>query len=424
MRTHGGNAGSVLADVGPVTFTQLAKYEVPFHEIHFGKPHADVYVDDLAVNANIDTMREIGWLVDDQMVLSQPEAESEDATHGKPSNMIPARDFNTIQIIGNKVVKSSKSENILGEVYFYSHMSSDVAHLFPTVYGIEFIAETSTYTITMENCRGLTFSHMLVGRSITKGRFLSALEGLRTIHTAGRAIQQNLDISAALEDKLKTHSLEKVNHRVNIYANYVPKLRRRYQDHRGRYDALGPLAASLFSRLCELLDTYEVEQKAVRVPLIHGDPVFSNIILSEDENAVRFIDVRCQLGNTLTPEGDVYYDLAKVLQSLCGYDHVLFVGEDSHSLPGIRAVGEQLLQQADKDLLEELQEYFFTFVENAYPVRLHRKTLFQITASLLFTLIPLHRAELGAVFLRMCEETLEKANSIGKASVNGVKHSS
>src|SRR6187551_980377 len=114
MRTHSGNIGSVLADIGPVTFAQLAKYEIPYHDIHFGKPYADVYVDDLAVNANLDTMREIGWLLDepDPAALVGPEAAGE---HARKSGMIPARDFNTIQIIGDKVIKSSKSENILGE---------------------------------------------------------------------------------------------------------------------------------------------------------------------------------------------------------------------------------------------------------------------------------------------------------------------
>ncbi|KAG4441640.1 hypothetical protein IFR05_002847 [Cadophora sp. M221] len=46
-----GNVGAILKDVGPVTFQQLEIYEIPYYDIHFGKPWADVYVDDLAVNA-------------------------------------------------------------------------------------------------------------------------------------------------------------------------------------------------------------------------------------------------------------------------------------------------------------------------------------------------------------------------------------
>ena len=409
MRTHNGNIGSVLADIGPVTFAQLAKYEIPYHDIHFGKPYADVYVDDLAVNSNLDTMREIGWLLEesDPSAILGPEATaSEDA---KKAGMIAARDFNTIQIIGDKVVKSSKSENILGELFFYSHMPSQVSHIFPTIYNVDFIPDTETYNITMENRRGLTFSHLLVGRSITKGRLLSLLKSLHSIHSTASTEKPSLKISSALAAKFDRHSLERAGHRVNIYANYGTKLRARWEQHEDRYEALGPLASSLFNRLDEFLDTYEAEEKGVHAQVIHGDPVFSNAILSKDEKLVSFIDVRCQLENTLTPEGDIHYDLAKVLQSLCGYDHILFMAANNHDLSGALEDGTPLLDEADELLLAELREHFFTFLEETYSVRLHRKTLFRITASLFFSLIPLHRPELGAVFLRMCKETLDRA---------------
>jgi len=410
MRTHHGNMGSVLADVGPVTFAQLAKYEIPYHDIHFGKPYADVYVDDLAVNANLDTMREIGWLLEepDPEALLGPLAADTDAA--KKAGMMAARDFNTIQIIGDKVVKSSKSENILGELYFYSHMPPQVAAHFPAIYNVEYISQTKTYNITMENRRGLTFSHLLVGRSITKGRLLSLLRALHKIHTAPANDKASLPISDALAARFDAHSLERADHRVNIYANYGAKLRQRYFQHRDRYDALGPLSSSLFSRLDEFLDTYEAEDKGVHAQVIHGDPVFSNAILSPDEALVSFIDVRCQLEKTLTPEGDIHYDLAKVLQSLCGYDHILFMAANHHDLSGVLDDGRRpLLDEPDTDLLAELQDEFFRFLEATYSVRLHRKTLFRITASLFFSLIPLHRPEMGPVFLRMCKETLDKA---------------
>jgi hypothetical protein len=411
MRTHHGNMGAVLADVGPVTFAQLAKYEIPYHDIHFGKPYADVYVDDLAVNANLDTEREIGWLLgepDPEALLGPKPAEATP----KKAGMIAARDFNTIQIIGDKVVKSSKSENILGELYFYSHMPQEIAKHFPAIYNVEYISQTKTYNITMENRRGLTYSHLLVGRSITRGRLISLLEALHKIHTTPSSDDASLPISNALASRFEAHSLERANHRVNIYANYGAKLRSRYNQYKDRYDALGPLSASLFSRLDEFLDTYEAEDKGVHAEVIHGDPVFSNAILSKDESLVSFIDVRCQLENTLTPEGDIHYDLGKVLQSLCGYDHLLFMAANNYDLSGALDSDAPLLDEADTSLLEELQEVFFRFLETTYSVRLHRKTLFRITASLFFSLIPLHRPEMGAVFLRMCRETLDKAGGI------------
>jgi len=49
MKTCGGNVALVLARQGATTFEWLARYGVPYDEIFFGKPHADVYIDDNAV---------------------------------------------------------------------------------------------------------------------------------------------------------------------------------------------------------------------------------------------------------------------------------------------------------------------------------------------------------------------------------------
>ncbi|KAF4340069.1 capsule biosynthesis phosphatase [Fusarium beomiforme] len=411
MKTHHGNPGRVLADVGLVTFKQLSDYEIPYHEINFGKPYADVYVDDLAVNANLDTARELGWMLDEPEISSLLDQAPQDSAEGiKKAGMIAARDFNTVQIIRDKVIKSSKSEAILGELYFYAHMPPTLAPIFPSIYSVDYLPATSTYSMTMENRRGRTFSHLLVGRSITKGRLIKFLETLHTIHTADSNLQPTLDVSKGLQAMFS--SKVPGDKPVNIYANYGTKLRSRYFQHRDRYDALGPLAASLFARLNEFLDTYEAEEKGVRANVIHGDPVFSNAIISDDERSVTFIDVRCQLQDYLTPEGDINYDLGKVLQSLCGYDYILFMSANNYDLTGALEDDKPLLDEADRELLSELQEHFFAFLDANYSVRLHRKTLFRVTASLFFSLIPLHRKELGAVFLRMCKETLDKAGDI------------
>ncbi|KAJ6439792.1 phosphatase iiic [Purpureocillium lavendulum] len=429
MRTHGGNVGAVIADIGPITFAQLTSYGIPFHEVYFGKPYADAYVDDLAVNANLDTAREIGWLDDSDPVPDgpagdagrEPELLIKQQNTCKKAGMIAARDFNTIQVVDGKVIKSSKSEQILGEIYFYSHMPAEIAGSFPVVHGIDFIAETGTFTITMDNCRGRTFSHLLVGRSITKGRLLRFLKGLHDIHTAKQTNNRSLEMPPLLEAQMARFSKRPSNQSVNIYSNYGEKFRRRYEQHRVYYDSLGPLAESLFNRIHEFLDTYEAEGKGVSADIIHGDPVFSNAILSPDETKVTFIDVRGQVGDVLTTEGDIHYDLAKVLQSLCGYDHILFQSENGCDLAGFVAGDKPLLDEADDNLLSELREYFFDFLRDTYSMYLHRKTLLRITASLIFSLIPLHRPELGAVFLKLCEDTLERANHMKGGQTNGSK---
>lgn len=46
MATCNSNIGMVMARQGRTLFDWLAKYQIPYDEIWFGKPHADVYLDD------------------------------------------------------------------------------------------------------------------------------------------------------------------------------------------------------------------------------------------------------------------------------------------------------------------------------------------------------------------------------------------
>jgi capsule biosynthesis phosphatase len=49
MATCAANVGLVIARQGKTLFDWLEKHGIPYDELHFGKPHADVYVDDNAV---------------------------------------------------------------------------------------------------------------------------------------------------------------------------------------------------------------------------------------------------------------------------------------------------------------------------------------------------------------------------------------
>ena len=49
MKTCNGNVGQVIARQGLVTLGWLERHGIPYDEIHFGKPQADVYLDDNAV---------------------------------------------------------------------------------------------------------------------------------------------------------------------------------------------------------------------------------------------------------------------------------------------------------------------------------------------------------------------------------------
>ena len=53
MRTCGGNQGKILGKQGKVLFDWLEKHQIPYDEIWWSKPHADLFIDD-AVHRHTD----------------------------------------------------------------------------------------------------------------------------------------------------------------------------------------------------------------------------------------------------------------------------------------------------------------------------------------------------------------------------------
>lgn len=49
MATHNGDINKVIEDVGDLTREWLKHHDVPYDELHFGKPNAIYYVDDKAL---------------------------------------------------------------------------------------------------------------------------------------------------------------------------------------------------------------------------------------------------------------------------------------------------------------------------------------------------------------------------------------
>merc|ERR1712187_188856 len=183
-----------------------------------------------------------------------------------------------------------------------------------------------------------------------------------------------------------------------LYINLQPKLIERIEKYSSLYRSfsvseVGFNTEELGQKLIDALQRYESEGRACRADYIHGDPVFSNILLLRErhvETEVCFLDMRGALGDRLTTAGDVTYDLAKVFQSLCGYD--FFLQDREVSQPAQRH-------------LDQLQRIFWSHASNNYPsvspadVRL-------VTASHFFSLIPLHE-----VRSRMCL-CLKMANAL------------
>jgi capsule biosynthesis phosphatase len=380
MRTHAANVGAVIKDVGLITLQTLSQYDIPYDEVHFGKPYADLYVDDLAVNALVDTEKEIGWAcVTGGAVATQPER-----------GMVTPRTFNSVVVVDNTVIKTSKAEILSGELHFYRNIPASLRHAFPGVVSIEEHAGggRGISSLTMERVHGVPASHLLASHALTAGRLTKMLTALELLHTTARAPAS--DAAPAGYAEVPTP--------LNIYANYAEKIEQRFLAHKsGAYAAFAD-AEELCTLLVTYLREYEAAGRGVSVDFIHGDPVFSNLLITS-ANDVYLIDMRGRVGDVLTTGGDVLYDLAKVYQSLCGYDLILLNGASSAT--GLSRHQEDYLRSLRAAFIAHLKAspfYAPLFVAQAghgsgSGAAARMRDLEMITASLYFSLIPLHLAE-------------------------------
>jgi hypothetical protein len=114
------------------------------------------------------------------------------------------------------------------------------------------------------------------------------------------------------------------------------------------------------------IDLEKIEGDGFQNVLIHGDCVFSNVIV-DNMGEIKFVDMRGLVNDTFTPYGFYLYDYAKIYQSIMGYDEILM----------------------DKKIKVSYKQMIKTYFESLFD----EKTLMdikKITVSLFFSLIPLH----------------------------------
>jgi capsule biosynthesis phosphatase len=270
MKTHHGNIGKIMSDVGKITFDTLLKYDIPYDEIYFGKPYADIYIDDLGLNCFSDLDKELGFYMD----------------------QIQPRDFN--QLERNTIdIYTKYSNDLSGEIYYYNNIPKSVKDMFPIMF--DYDANKNTW-YKIEQIKGLTCSTLYNSELLTKTTLHSIMASLNRLH--------DLNIEDG-ED-------------VNIYKNYSEKMELRYNSY--NYSRFKDYEKT-YGEILSFLKDYEANQKGKKV-VIHGDTVLTNIMINEFDK-IKFIDMRGKVGDTLTICGDWLYDWAKLYQSLIGYDTIL-----------------------------------------------------------------------------------------------------
>ena len=338
MRTHGGNTGKVMHDVGKITLDTLEKFQIPYDELYFGKPDADYYIDDKGVSCFADLEKETGFYY----------------------QTIEARDFNSIQSYHSiETLRKSSTQSLIGEIQYYRTLPLACKDLFPFF----FEYDTTDYKwYVIEKIKGVSISHLYVSQELNPVLFKHIMNAIHRIHSQ------------------EIPSENKINK--EMYGNYYAKLKKRYT----MFDySIYPQAESIYTLLLEKMERVE-QNECGKLSMIHGDPVFTNIMLNQF-GKIKFIDPRGKLDETVTSFGDVFYDYAKIYQSLIGYDEILL---------------QKNIPTPYKSTFIELFRTEFCLLYSSEEWDM----LQYITASLYFTLIPLHHGVNGELYIRQIEKLL------------------
>ena len=289
--------------------------------------------------------------------LSSPTSVTQ-AKHSEPpeevhlQEFVPPRSCNNVRIEASLVVKSSQSPTIRGELYFYHNIPDSIRHLFPKLHWHSHRKQLTSFGI--DHIKGSTLSHLFVHNRLQTQHLIAHVLAIHSMHQCPPSVD--------------------LPH-VNIYANYFQKVDVRYIKHQSVYAKLGMTMDNHFRSLHHRLLKYESQNRGRPVPVIHGDPVFTNVLVCD--GALKYIDMRGAQGTTLTLCGDATYDLAKTYQSLCGYDFVL---------------GNVKPSRLYLTKLYALHKEFHRLVAFLYPT-IRMADILLATCSLFTSLIPLHDNE-------------------------------
>lgn len=291
-----GDVSEIERQTRKVMEENLQIHGIPFDEIVFGKPYGDVYVDDKSVNPRAWTTQ--GWT-------------RSDVGYGW-DDIIYSDDWK--RVCTNVSVNAKRKTCVKrcaypGQLRAYEKYLSDapdaIRGLIPRLHRVHHNGD-----LEMEWIDGVSLCALHTWGLMNRRTFSAALDTLSRFH--GTHLQQ------------QQQKEEPTPPRDLCMLNYLPKLRRRLDEHAtgffGNLLGLRPDELdSVYGTLHAFFETYVPQPRAV----IHGDFWMGNLVWDRSARRVRALDMRGALGDVACMGGDCAYDFAKLYQSLAGFDDLL-----------------------------------------------------------------------------------------------------
>lgn len=287
MQSNGSNMGLVNKKAYHV-FQILEKFEIPYHEIYFGKPWADIYIDDKAWNQY--TNASFQTIVFNQNLERVPLRLEKGCSNNE----------NSLYRKGSILIKEGPRSSLDGEIYFYEKAKGTPLECnIPTFLRKHELSE-KTLVFEMEFVQGTPISKLFRNFLLTKSILRNICKTLECLH------QTHIPNDTLIQKEL-------------ILSNYIDKLNERIKNHK-HYKLAGIERVS--SIINEILTKYIQSDTFEITNVVHGDSWFDNMIYTSN-NEVKLLDMKGKLGSEFTLKGDKMTDYAKLYQSILGFDFYL-----------------------------------------------------------------------------------------------------
>lgn len=343
MKTHHGNIGKVIKDIAGITIDTLERFNIEYDELIFGKPIADIYIDDRAINPYINDLSYFGLFYDKEANA----VANAKATEQFIPNKIRNNKYNKIRRCdATSVIKTGPIDILKGELFYYQNIPSIPSGLggpcgcedyFPRL--IDYTIDRDMIHLKIDYIEGIPMYYLYKNCLLTHRHIDDLFDILEHLHSCEAEIVIDCE---------------------NVKNNYIKKLKNRFNKQDYPFEDAEDV-------LRDIIKGIETDFAPRISSVIHGDFWFSNIILTYNNNTYKLLDMKGICDGILTLNGDIYYDYGKLYQSILGYDLVL---------------------NGDKEQTQYIQSMKSYFLQKCSAKGLNIPFLIYITKGLVFGTLP------------------------------------
>ena len=140
-----------IKDIALITIQTLERFNIPYDELIFGKPSADIYIDHRAMNPYINNISQFGLFYDEPEFIP---------------NKISTNKNNTIERKGDVIYKTGPEELMKNELFYYQNIPPQFSHYFPKLIGHTMIDDE--IQLQLEFISGIPLYHLYKNKLITE----------------------------------------------------------------------------------------------------------------------------------------------------------------------------------------------------------------------------------------------------------------